>query len=451
VQTTVQYSDGTTGFTVEPRLRVNGQPGIKDYFPGWDGVNASTLNVNRLPFRLLAIVNRLDLAKVRYSSSGGGDEIRFVFGLLDINDATSTCKTAVDFNRMTAILEYGVPRSRAFPCKEWKIDANAWVGLHTIASNASTPRGSDVYMTELLKLTDKVTQPGAGASQPLNTFNGSALNQLRTNETAFDGRNGLSSIWELREFKLAPTTASVSPLPDGTALLTPSAIRQTPDVHFRDAIPGSPLGVTINHFVEQKGLDLLCDRHVVPDLFENVKFLGSSITYSTSATRWSIIPEDTPPFDAVIQSIVTGNASSACFRLSQGLNITPAGLLDPSKRAQATSTIQSEARHKLSIGACDDCHAGETNTPFVHVDPATRALSGFLGVSDPLQTDLCNTGTPNCISVTSVPEAQLGAGAHREYNELRRRGQILDLAATKSCIEFLMSDITRMSSAFFVH
>jgi hypothetical protein len=48
--------------------------------PGWNPANPATLNLNRLPFRLLALVNRIDLAQAGYASTGSPGELRFVAG-----------------------------------------------------------------------------------------------------------------------------------------------------------------------------------------------------------------------------------------------------------------------------------------------------------------------------------------------------------------------------------
>jgi hypothetical protein len=80
--------------------------------------------------------------------------------------------------------------------------------------------------------------------------------------------------------------------------------------------------------------------------------------------------------------------------------------------------VQSEVRHKFSVNTCDDCHAQETDTFFTHINPMTRNFSGFM------------TGI-------TVADPQLGppasGGLDREFDDLQRRGQIVEELAVRSC------------------
>ncbi|SDF96366.1 choice-of-anchor X domain-containing protein [Chitinophaga filiformis] len=126
------------------------------------------------PFRLLAIVNRLDLrGNSGYKISNAG-EGRFVFCVL-----TPNCTLL----RFTTILEYGIPKST---CKELHEFAQQWWDLKALVP------GTAAYNDALQKITDQFTAAGTSPSKP----NGSSLNQLRTNEIA------LARPWELREFMI---------------------------------------------------------------------------------------------------------------------------------------------------------------------------------------------------------------------------------------------------------
>lgn len=136
------------------------------------------LDLNRAPFRLLAIVNRVDLRGNQTYGGGAAGEGRLVFGVVNRNSAGG-CSTT----RFTVIFEYGVPISG---CTNVKNYAQQWVNLGNIAL------GSAAFNPALQAITDQFTSADAAPTRP----NRSALNQLRTNE------NALNPLWELREFVL---------------------------------------------------------------------------------------------------------------------------------------------------------------------------------------------------------------------------------------------------------
>lgn len=302
---------------------------IQDFFPGWDGVNAATLNMNRLPFRLLAIVNRIDLAKTTaYGISNNPGEIRLVFGLVDQESPNCSSGNVASTQRMTVIFEYGDVSSL---CGSLKNRANQWVDLSSLVL------GSPAYNAALQNITDDVTLANAVPSKP----NGSALNQLRTNDIAF------GFPWQLREFVISSVSAN----------LEPATIKQNPDPDlFRVN------STTLADYMEQEAEDIICEKHSVPEDFNGSPFLGSHADYGFG-TIWHA-PTDPANLPATMPSCNKTNVSLG------------------------TPTVQGELRHKLSLNTCDDCHSGETSTTFTHVKPETfpTSLSGFLTgivVADP--------------------------------------------------------------------
>jgi len=354
------------GFVIPSRT------GVTDYFPGWDGVNASTLDINNLPFRLLAVMNRLDLAKVSYASANGG-ETRFVFGLLNPN----TCTPAMGINQMTVIFEYG---DTANQCSTIKSRAQEWLALDSLVL------GSPAYMNVLKAITDDVTQaPGAAA----------ALNQLRTNDFAFDGL-GVFDSWQLREFVVD----------SGSGLLEPTTTKQTPDASFRT---GNPV---MAQFMEQNADAILCESHTVPTSFVGNPFLAASLDYF-STSFWTA-PTSVANLPVAFPSCHTSSISNVFGGLPLSMQ------------------IQSEVRHKLSVNTCDDCHAQETNTFFTHVNPMTRNFSGFM------------TGI-------TVPDPQLvppgSGGIDRVFDDLQRRGQIVEELAVRSCFGGILGSDVLINAA----
>ncbi|QEY17057.1 hypothetical protein D0C16_14370 [Cellvibrio sp. KY-GH-1] len=326
--------------------------GIKGFFPGWDGVNAQTLNLDQLPFRLLAIVNRIDLATIpAYGASTANKpgEIRFVFGLVQRNG--SQCSAAP----MTAIFEY---RDATSSCSGLKDLANKWLNLDSIGVQFG--RNSANYRDALKAITDTVTAPNANK-----------LNQLRTNDIAF------GSPWQLREFVISG------------GKLSPTTIKQTPNpVQFQATT--APGAATTKDYLQQNANGILCENYTVPETIGTQRFLGASTDYGFSTT-WPITPDVVPAsFPTCYKSSVTNTNGTT---------------LD--------TRIKSEVRHKFALNTCDACHSGETRTGFVHIDWATRGLSGFM------------TG----INVTDPVNSLLT----RQFNDLARRNQALVGTAATSC------------------
>jgi len=134
------------------------------------------LDLAKAPFRLVAIVNRTDLRKRPDATSPAG-EARLIFAMTrgPADDPSSAVAP------MTVIFEYALPDIRT--PKGW---VDAWHHLST--HNAF----DENYNSELESLTEQFVARGASPSRT----NGSALSQVRTNESEFNW------IWQLREFRL---------------------------------------------------------------------------------------------------------------------------------------------------------------------------------------------------------------------------------------------------------
>ncbi len=249
------------------------------------------LDFSKAPFRLLAIVNRIDLRQPGAHAGEG----RFVFGVLDSNGAP------LEF---TIILEYALPGGTNAAIQQWATD---WHELGKVKV------GSSGYNAKLQALTDRFAKAGVMSGRQA----GSALNQIRTNEL------DLAEPWEMREFVLTAQG------------LMPATVKLTPAMHFENT-------TALANFIQQNQADIVAERHTVPNSLGGVPFLAAMAR-------------------------------------------TP---LDFFWRAPGVSA---EARHKFSINTCSGCHAGETQTEFVHVAPRAAgraaALSPYLKgttVTDPV-------------------------------------------------------------------
>jgi hypothetical protein len=291
------------GWTVPAR------PQVQLLLTEWQLASRGTFDLSYAPFKLIAIVNRVDLRG--NSSYGGGNagEGRFVFELVR---RSNQCRPLP----FTVILEYGVPLRGCPAVRGW---GQAWLNLSGL-----TP-GSAQYNARLEQLTQRFARANADPRKP----NGSALNQLRTNEIH------LARPWELREF----TIARGGPQPGHLAMAT---VKQTPG----DARNRTPV---LAQYVNANAAAIQANTYTVPNGFPppaNPRFLGgSSQVPSLTTTFWDGPP---PPPSAAI----TGPPNT---------------------------------RHLFSLGTCNACHGPETSTRFQHITTfASPQVSGFLtGITVP--------------------------------------------------------------------
>lgn len=219
----------------------------------WPKRSDGRLDLEQAPFRLLAITNRLDVRR-----EGNIGEGRFVFGVID-RHAVPPSAEAVPF---TVIFEYGITMEMGNPSykvgqgkadkdqqrvdaiKKW---AQQWHNLGKV------PYGPG-FNAQLQRITDTFAKAGADRSKP----NGSALNQLRTNEIQLGLMEAFSpegvpqlplnqiKPWEMREFHVGPS-----------GQLVPVPVAVTPKLALNNS---SDLATFINQNEEA----ILQDRHVMP-------------------------------------------------------------------------------------------------------------------------------------------------------------------------------------------
>lgn len=169
------------------------------------------LDMKKAPFRLVAIVNRPDLRIVANDGTAIGGEGRFVFqvvgptlgrnvvgGPIEVIDATPRPQ------KFTVIFEYSLPVTSTADTLKW---AERWHQLGAIAF------GED-FNGKLRGITNDFAGPDKDPRRP----NGNALDQLRTNEVATQGARrfapdaalSVPQFWELREFRISPSTGRLA-------------------------------------------------------------------------------------------------------------------------------------------------------------------------------------------------------------------------------------------------
>jgi hypothetical protein len=348
---------------------------VTDPITGVRSVNLTgPLNLNIAPYRLLAIVNRIDLGTTTGGGGGGGyghvtgspvtaGELRFIFGVVQPNPWGGGNDGTCGKKLFTTIFEYGVPRTGCAAVVNW---AQQWSGLQAF------PGFTPAYLAQLQGMTESVVLHGKAPTKG----NQNAINQIRTNEIA------LSAPWELREFTLTNENPAAGTDTPSSGLLRTHTVAQTPDDGAYNAA-GSP---AIDTFIRSNAPGLCGGTTTVPFSFLGLPFRAGNALIGPG--HWNMIVPPAP----------TG--TEVC------------------------------ARHNFSLTTCHGCHhddsgtnglAGSTN--FTHIDPLSPipvTLSKFL-----------TGGGPG--SVFNVADTQFGAPIW-PFADLERRFQhLFDLSHCTSC------------------
>jgi hypothetical protein len=236
----------------------------------------TTLDMKKAPFRLLAIVARLDLRQnAGYSGGTTAGEARFVYNLLDGNGNTT------QFN---VIFEYGLDAADCAAVQNW---ADLWHGLgsHTF--------GPD-YNAALQAVTDRFATIGASPGKP----NGSALNQLRINEIALVLPN---PPWELREFKL-PVNALTTGAP---VQLAEATVAQTPARSLQNT-------AAISTYANANATAILHNTNVVPLIWSGSPFRGGAAPNNLDLKWDGPLPSCTSITDPKVREAFSLNTCSGC-------------------------------------------------------------------------------------------------------------------------------------------
>jgi hypothetical protein len=246
------------------------RPGIRKFIT--DPWAKTGYDLTKLPFRLLAILNRVDLRGSPLLSGENDGELRFVFGAVDVQNNCADLP-------FTVILEYGV---RDASCEVLQNSSKDWIGLSGIDPNSSE------FLTKLRALTDAVLAKAIPAKP-----NGSPIDHVRTNEYVDSDHS------EMREFDLLPATHR----------LIQDAVSLTPADHLN----GMPALAT---FLETVATGIEAQDYWVP-LFQpgtvDAPLLGAVALPH---------PVDVPPFwqapgvdNSTLATPFSGNTCSGCHSL----------------------------------------------------------------------------------------------------------------------------------------
>src|SRR5262249_10474469 len=100
----------------------------QNFIDAWPRLPDGQLDLAQAPFRLLAIVNRIDLRSNTAHGGGSAGEARFVFGFLDCDE---TLPGSFELPQSTVILEYGIDKDNCFAVRDW---ARQWRALGTMTA-----------------------------------------------------------------------------------------------------------------------------------------------------------------------------------------------------------------------------------------------------------------------------------------------------------------------------
>ena len=315
------------------------RPGIRERViePWLRASGGRRLDLNRAPFKLLAIVNRMDLRVHVGEEVLTGGEGRFVFGVLGPDGRPLPPIAGTVPGGFMVIFEYELPATDMQALGEWTM---AWKRLENYRL------GSDDYNRALENITRAFTDRGQAPDKP----NGSALNQLRSIEVA------LGAPWELREFVIDPDTGW---LVQQTVALNPDTL----------TLNGTP---EFAEFINTAGLEIAAGTaELSPDWF------------AASALSGPFVAENFDDFAA--RTFVTNEL----FHPFYDIPWSAAGIED------------NDVRHTFALNTCNGCHRDETGTDFLQIGfpenhqlprslGSPAQLAGFLTgieVPDPVESD----------------------------------------------------------------
>jgi hypothetical protein len=337
-------------------------------------VPVGKLDMRAAPFKLTAIVNRLDLrGNSGYGFSNAG-EGRFVFCLIE------NC-VEKQFN---IIFEYGIPKTS---CSAIKAFAAEWYDLSNF--NFTDPQ----YLTKLEAITNQFTVCGTSPSKP----NQSSLNQLRTNEIR------LSSPWELREFNIDNTTHKLKPV----------TVKQEPAVKYNTKIGDLDVERLVI-YINNNEASILLNKFTIPDnitdVFGSGSFLGGhAITqFPPTGGVGIIIPPKPHHWD--------GEASQQGFFINN----------DDARQIFSLNTCS----------GCHGGETQTFFTMIDPVPFGTEAgLSGFLTghANSPDGSAIDLDGSLNDIMFVPDPARRFSTITLRQFNDLQRRSDDLDAFVNAPC------------------
>jgi hypothetical protein len=363
----------------------------------WDSPAISESDLLKYaPFKLMAIVNRIDLmGNLGYANNiNNAGETRFIYTLEAPFALTSStgvqtpagfpprngdgagnniCVNPIDWEGMNVIIEYGNPFTNV--CQLWNYQYD-WYQLSRLTL------GSPEYNTALEAITHKVIDANVAPNKP----NKSALDQIRTNERIFFESgcpfnqfqdNWSKSDWELSQFELNGTNhmllpVAVSNTPANTANV-PWYLQGTNNL----STAGSGMGFYSLVSANNNQGELLdpSQYHGSTALLEwvfahknqvkqGMHNLPNSFSYGYSLDNGNYTGTD--HFDKAATALM--DAEQVHYWDLAWYN-SPTAHYNNVYGVPGNYEIDKDVRQQLSLNTCHGCHGGETKTNFTMVRP----------------------------------------------------------------------------------
>lgn len=257
-------------------------PILRPWEEAGNGVN-QPLDLSIAPFRLLAIVNRIDMYNDLDFGGEGAGEARFVFGAVDLENDCQPLQFTVNF-------EYLIKKDSCLEIKNW---AQEWQNL------SNFELGTQEYNAALEQITEQFVAAG---SDPDMRPNHSTLNTLVSNE------NFLGDPWELRAFKLIESGR-------GRGLLGSVTTKQAPNDVFNRS-------ETLVNWINENEASILARDYTVPlTLADGTQFLGGN-SIMRSSTHWAG-PRNGPEINSnEARHIFSLNTCAGCHARETGTTFT---------------------------------------------------------------------------------------------------------------------------------
>jgi hypothetical protein len=332
-------------------------PMVRDNWQRFAG-GSTSMPLHKAPFWLLAIVSRLDLRKHRPQGEPLGGEVRFVFGFLATQTNNPSCPTTQSDSGSTIIFEYSPNKSNENDVRDF---GRRWLEVTNVSSHWE-------YRNKLAGLTEEVINTGK-------------LLRIRTNEgpSTFNVGGTGAGAWDMGEFEPDPTTK----------LMRRSTIKQSPT----EALAGG---------TSQPMSDWIWANR--DPLLANAIDLEIAETGSNAVARPPIGSYSVPDRFPSPNNTTWFRGSRNILRGGDFWSGSPA----PTGFTGAMIPDWVQARFRFSLGTCKGCHAGETGTGLLHIQPP--GIPGSEAIRSPFLS-----------GPVSVTDPEWGSGVVRTFDEMARR------------------------------